>query len=170
MSRSAGSVSDMPETSLRAATAEDVEAVAGVWHRGWADGHAGHVPDGLAAHRTLEHFRALVPSRIPLTTVAADDRGIVGFVTVHEDEVEQVYVDAAARGSGTAALLLDRGEQVVGTSYDRAWLAVVAGNARARRCYERRGWADTGPFDYSAETDEGRFTVPVLRYEKALRS
>ena len=160
----------MPGITLRAATEDDLEAVAGVWHRGWADGHAGHVPDGLAAHRTLEHFRALVPSRIPLTTVAVADDAVVGFVTVHGDEVEQVYVDASARGSGTAALLLGRGEQVVGRSYDRAWLAVVAGNARARRFYERHGWVDAGPFDYSAETDDGTFTVPALRYEKDLRS
>jgi len=158
----------MPGITLRAATDDDVEAVAGVWHRGWADGHAGHVPDGLAAHRTLEHFRALVPSRIPLTTVAVADGSVVGFVTVHDDEIEQVYVDASVRGSGTAALLLDRGEQVVGESYDRAWLAVVAGNARARRFYERCGWVDAGPFSYRAETDEGAFAVPALRYEKAV--
>ncbi|WP_235503596.1 GNAT family N-acetyltransferase [Aeromicrobium sp. Root344] len=111
----------------------------------------------------------LTPSRTPLTTVAVADDQVIGFVTVHEDEIEQVYVDASARGSGTAALLLDHGEQLVGASYERAWLAVVAGNARARRFYERRGWVDAGPFDYSAETDDGTFTVPALRYEKDLR-
>ncbi len=73
---------------------------------------------------------------------------------MHDDEVEQVYVDASARGSGTAATLLDRGEEIVAATYDRAWLAVVAGNVRARRFYERRGWVDAGPFDYSAETDD----------------
>ena len=159
----------MPDVMLRAATADDVEAIAGVWHRGWADGHAGHVPAGLHAHRTPAHFLGLTPSRTPLTTVAVADDQVIGFVTVHEDEIEQVYVDASARGSGTAALLLDHGEQLVGASYDRAWLAVVAGNARARRFYERRGWVDAGPFDYSAETDDGTFTVPALRYEKDLR-
>lgn len=160
----------MPEFTLRAATDRDVEAVADVWHRGWADGHAGHVPMGLHAHRTLSHFRDLVPSRIPLTTVAVAGDTVIGFVTVHDDEVEQVYVDASARGSGTAASLLDRGEHVVGERYDRAWLAVVAGNVRARRFYERRGWVDAGPFDYSAETSAGTFTVPALRYEKDLRA
>ena len=160
----------MSQIMLRAATPEDVEAVAGVWHRGWADGHAGHVPADLEAHRTLDHFRQLVPSRIPSTTVAVAAGAVVGFVTVHDDEVEQVYVDASARGSGTAAALLDHGEEVVGRTYERAWLAVVAGNVRARRFYERRGWVDAGPFDYSAETDDGTFTVPALRYEKLLRA
>ena len=101
--------------------------------------------------------------------MAVTDGRVVGFVTVHDDEVEQVYVDASARGSGAAATLLDRGEEIVGATHDRAWLAVVAGNVRARRFYERRGWVDAGPFDYSAETDEGTFTVPALRYEKTLR-
>ena len=160
----------MSETTLRAATDADTEAVAGVWHRGWADGHDGHVPAGLHAHRTLEHFLGLVPSRIPITTVAVVDGRVVGFITVHDDEVEQVYVDASARGSGTAAALLDLGEEIVRRTHDRAWLAVVAGNVRARRFYERRGWVDAGPFDYSAETDEGTFTVPALRYEKGLRA
>jgi RimJ/RimL family protein N-acetyltransferase len=41
-------------------------------------------------------------------------------------------------------VLLDRGEEIVRATYDRAWLAVVAGNARARRFYERAGWAADG--------------------------
>ena len=160
----------MPDVILRDATDDDVETIADVWHRAWGDGHAGHVPPGLHAHRTPAHFLGLVPSRIPLTTVAVAGDEVIGFVTVHDDEIEQVYVDASARGLGTAALLLDRGEQIAGESYDRAWLAVVAGNARARRFYERRGWVDAGPFDYSAETDAGTFAVPALRYEKDLRA
>jgi GNAT superfamily N-acetyltransferase len=123
----------------------------------------------LYAHRTLEHFRALVPSRIATTTLASDGFAIVGFVTVHDDEVEQVYVDAAARGTGAAAALLERGEQVVAERYDRAWLAVVAGNVRARRFYERHGWVDAGTFEHAAETADGRFPVPAHRYEKDVR-
>ncbi len=51
-----------------------------------------------------------------------------------------------------------------------AWLAVVPGNARARRFYERQGWSDEGPFDYPARLDDGG-TIPVrcLRYTKPLR-
>ena len=44
----------LPAT-LRAATMNDVEAVAEVWHRGWIDGHRGQVPEALLPHRTLEH-------------------------------------------------------------------------------------------------------------------
>ena len=44
--------------TLRGATLEDVESVADVWHKGWRDGHLGHVPEALLPHRRLEHFRA----------------------------------------------------------------------------------------------------------------
>jgi hypothetical protein len=49
-----------------------------------------------------------------------------------------------------------------------AWLAVVSGNARARRFYERCGWNETGPILNPAETSTGTMLVPALRYEKTL--
>ena len=41
----------------------------------------------------------------------------------------------------------------------QVWLAVVAGNARARRFYERSGWTDEGPFAYLADGPDGLITV-----------
>jgi hypothetical protein len=74
--------------TLRGATLEDAERIAQIWHAGWRDGHLGHVPEALLPHRRLEHFRARVPPRIPATTVAVTDGELVGFVTIHDDEVE----------------------------------------------------------------------------------
>ena len=91
-----------PGVTLRPAVADDVDAIAEVWHQGWRDGHLGHVPDALLPHRGLVHFRERVPSRLPTTTVATIGSTVVGFVTVHEDEAEQVYVAASARGGGVA--------------------------------------------------------------------
>jgi ribosomal protein S18 acetylase RimI-like enzyme len=65
-------------------------------------------------------------------------------------------------------MLLTHAEQTIANRHDRAWLAVVAGNVRARRFYERQGWQDAGPFDYFAEVGGGTFTVPCHRYEKQL--
>lgn len=160
----------MTEINLRPATEADIEAIAAVWHAGWPDGHLGHVPDQLLEHRRLPDFLRLVPSRIDTTTVAASDDGIIGFVTIHDDEVEQMYVAKGARGSGVAAMLLTHAERTIADRHDRAWLAVVAGNDRARRFYEKQGWHDAGPFDYLAEIDGGTFTVPCHRYEKPLTS
>jgi ribosomal protein S18 acetylase RimI-like enzyme len=153
---------------LRPASTSDVAAIAAVWHAGWADGHLGHVPDELVAHRSLGHFLQLVPSRITATTVAIRDGAVVGFVTVHDDEIEQVYVHPDARGTGVAGALLDEGERSVARGHRRCWLAVVAGNDRARRFYERQGWRDDGPIDYEADVLSGTVIVPARRYVKDL--
>ena len=157
------------EPTLRPATSDDVEAIATVWHLGWQDGHLGHVPDALLPHREIVHFRERVPPRIPTTTVATIGSAVVGFVTVHDDEAEQVYVAASARGGGVANVLLRHAEQVIAERFDTAWLAVVDGNARARRFYERNGWRDAGGFDYGAEIRGGTVLVPSRRYEKRVR-
>ena len=103
--------------------------------------------------------------RVPQTTVATIDGAVVGFTVVVDDEAEQVYVDRAARGSGVAGLLLAEVErQVAANGHSRAWLAVAAGNARARRFYERSGWVDDGAFDYQADGPEGPIAVPCHRY------
>ena len=157
-----------PAWALRGATPGDVDAIAQLWHAGWRDGHLGHVPPALHQHRTLEHFRERVPPRLQTTTVATIGSAVVGFVVVQDDEIEQIYVAQEARGSGLAAALLERGESIIAERHDRAWLAVVAGNVRARRFYQRNGWRDAEEIDYSAETASGPFVVPSRRYEKRL--
>ena len=156
--------------ALRAATPEDAEPIAGVWYAGWLDAHLGRVPEALVAHRRPSDFPALAASRIPLTTVAVEGDRVIGFVTVHDDEVEQIYVAAEARGGGVAIALLRHAEEHIASRYGAAWLAVVAGNDRARRFYERNGWRDGGAFDYEAEAAGGTIAVPCRRYEKELHA
>jgi GNAT superfamily N-acetyltransferase len=153
---------------LRPAVPDDGEAIAAIWHGAWRDGHIGHVPETLHAHRHLVHFQERVPPRIPRTTVAVTAAGVVGFVTVHDDEVEQLFVAGAARGQGVADALLGHAEQAIAACHAVAWLAVVEGNTRARRFYERNGWRDVRGFDYAAEIRGGTLPVPCRRYEKRL--
>lgn len=154
---------------LRRAQEGDVEALAALWYDGWREAHLGRVPNALLPHRTPDTFRARVPVNLPITTVATVGGALAGFVVVRADEVEQMYVDSRFRGSGVAATLLAHGETVVAERYDTAWLAVVDGNARARRFYERCGWHDTGLFDEPAWTPDGTtIPVPSRRYEKPL--
>jgi GNAT superfamily N-acetyltransferase len=155
--------------ALRAGEPADAAAIAEIWRLGWRDGHLGLVPPELAEARTDESFRARAAERASETTVAVVDGEVAGFVLVVGDEVEQVYVGAAHRGTGVAGLLLDAAEgQVRAAGHHEAWLAVVAGNARARAFYERAGWSDDGPFDYPAATEQGPVTVPCRRYVKRL--
>jgi GNAT superfamily N-acetyltransferase len=151
---------------IRKATAEDVAAVARIWHTGWADGHVGHVPPELVRHRSQEQqFVPRVRERLDATWVAEAHGQTVGFVVVKDDEVEQIFVDRTARGTGVAAMLLRKGEaEIRGAGHRRAWLAVVAGNQRARSFYSRLGWRDAGPMSYLAETEDGPLEVPTHRY------
>jgi putative acetyltransferase len=155
----------------RDARADEIDALASLWHEGWHDGHAGHVPDGLTAARTLTAFHERTPSRVADTAVAvAEDGSLEGFVMVVDDEVEQVFVARSARGTGLASDLLVEAEQrVAAGGHDSAWLAVVVGNARARRFYERQGWVDGGNLPYEVSAGGQTFVSPCRRYVKDVR-
>ena len=155
--------------AIRPARAEDAAAIADIWRQGWQDGHVEHVPQELVEVRTEESFGVRAAERIPNTTVATVDGAVAGFIMVVDDEVEQVYVASVARGTGVAEALIREGEsQVRAGGHETAWLAVVAGNARARAFYERAGWIDEGGFDYEASVEGGTITVPCRRYTKLL--
>lgn len=162
----------MDTPALRPATPADVEALAALFHRGWHDAHPGHVPDGLTARRTLPAFRDRVRARVAETdetTVAEVGGELAGFVMVAGDEVEQVYVDRAFRGSGVAGVLLaEAARQVAAAGHDVTWLAVAEGNARARAFYEREGWVDEGHLDYEVVALGETFVSPCRRYTKRL--
>ena len=157
------------DVALRPAVPADGPAVAAIWQAGWRDGHLGLVPDELLDVRTEVSFRTRAAHRVGDTTVAVVAGRIAGFVMVVADEVEQVYVSALHRGSGVADDLLREAErQIKDAGHSTAWLAVVAGNAKARRFYERCGWSDGGAFEYAAAGDGSPIFVPAHRYVKDL--
>lgn len=150
---------------IRAARPEDADRIAEIWESGWRDGHLGNVPDELVRVRTSESFRTRADALVPDTRVEEVDGVIAGFATVKGDEIDQMYVDAAFRGSGIAGkLLADARERIAAAGHSSAWLAVVAGNARARRFYEREGWVDGGDFTYFTDSERGPVPVPCRRY------
>jgi GNAT superfamily N-acetyltransferase len=171
--RPVGELADAVERLLvldvRPARLEDTRAVGEIWAAGWRDGHLGHVPEALVALRTPESFLERAAGRVADTTVATVAGQVAGFVMVDADEVEQVFVAAGHRGSGVAGrLLLEAERQVAAAGHATAWLAVVPGNARARRFYEKRGWVDDGGFDLQISHDGTVIPVPCRRYVKRL--
>lgn len=160
----------MSNQTLRPARAADMAAAAELWHRGWHLAHAGHVPDGLTAARTLAAFHERTPGRVADTTVAEVDGTLAGFIMIADDELEQLFVDPARHGSGVAAPLLAEAErQIAAAGYAEAWLAVVAGNARARRFYEKHGWHDAGELPYEVTAGGTTYVSPCRRYVKDVR-
>ena len=161
--------SDNATVSLRRGTEADAADLAEIWRLGWRDAHLGLVPQELVDARTEDSFRARASARAGEATVAVVDGAIAGFVIVVDDEVEQVYVSSPHRGTGVAGVLVGEAERRVrANGHTKGWLAVVAGNARARAFYERSGWHDEGPFDYTASSEGGPISVPCRRYTKHL--
>ena len=159
--------SNANSVTLRGALPPDTDAIAEIWLNGWHDGHRGLVPDELVEVRTPGSFTVRAAARIRDTTVALVDGAVAGFVMVVDDEVEQVYVSSLHRGSGVASVLMAEAErQVRANGHAKAWLAVVAGNSRARAFYRNAGWGDEGPFVYSASSDSGPIDVPCHLYTK----
>ena len=157
------------EVTLRRALPQDAPTIAELWHLGWRDGHLGFVSQELIGARHEASFRRRAATRVNDTTLALVQGQIAGFVMVVDNEVEQVYVSALHRGKGVADMLMAHAErQIKDAGYSSAWLAVVAENARARRFYERRGWSDSGLFEYAAAGDNGPIPVPSHRYVKDL--
>jgi len=163
----------MTDPILRPATADDVDAITALFHEGWHEVHPGRVPDGLTERRTPEAFRDRVAQRVAETdetTVAEVDGAIAGFIMIAGDEAEQVYVDRAFRGSGTAALLLTEAErQIAAGGHDVAWLVVVQGNDRAQAFYAKQGWVDEGDFDYPVTALGESFISPCRKFTKRVR-
>jgi GNAT superfamily N-acetyltransferase len=124
----------------------------------------------LIEQRTVERLRPLVADRVPDATVAlvtvAHSPRLAGFSVVRDDELEQLYVAEELRGSGVADELMGRAERRVAERFERAWLAVVAGNLRAMSFYQRCGWRDAGPYDNPAETGAGVIMVPCRRCDR----
>ena len=157
------------EIRIRPATAADEGAIAAIWVPGWREAHEGRVPDELLEHRSADDLRGRVASMIETATVAEIDGSVAGFVVVRDDCVDQMYVGESHRGTGAAGALLTHAEGEIAERHERAWLAVVAGNDRARRFYDRHGWTDEGLFDHLTwRTDDREIPVPCRRYEKDL--
>lgn len=154
---------------VRPARPDDAERVAAIWEQGWREVHPGEVPAALLEARTSASFRRRAADRVTDTLVAVVGGTVAGFVMSDGDEVDQVYVAPAGRGSGVAAALLSAAEERIrATGHHAAWLAVVGGNVRARAFYGRQGWVDEGEFTHDAPGPEGPISVTAHRYVKDL--
>ena len=157
--------------TTRPARPSDAETMARTTALGFATyrafGGSGVTPPPLTADRvqtTLadRHTWAL------LAEVAGEPAGHVAFVRDwRRDDTAylwQLFVRPAWWGTGLAGALHDAFmHEAVARGYGGARLNTPAGQARARRFYERRGWRVSG-------TTETWFDLPVVEYRCPLRS
>ena len=155
--------------TLREAQAQDVPAIADIWHQGWQDAHAPIMPAALARLRTRDSFVPRVEKRMGRLRVAEAAGRVLGFCMVEADELYQLYVGRAGRGAGVAAALLSEAEtRMRAAGHSLGWLSCAIGNDRAIHFYEKSGWRCVGQTTEQLETADGPFPAQVLRFEKPL--
>ena len=162
---------DVTRLTLRDATSADLEALLPIWYDGWQDAHASIVPAGLRRMRTMANLRERLPAMLPRARVAEVDGRPAGFCVLKGDELDQLYVSAAARGTGVAAALIaDAEARLRDAGVAVAWLACAIGNHRAARFYEKSGWKRASEVTIQVVTPAWLLPLDVWRYEKDLRA
>lgn len=162
---------DPVATVLRPARADELDALARLWHDSWQDAHAAILPEALQQVRTLPSFRLRLRELLSRVRVAEMGGKAVGFAIVEDDELYQLFVSAAARGTGTAAALVADAEGIMAAEgVETGWLACAIGNQRAARFYEKCGWRPVGEMVSPLPMPDGStLELRVWRYEKRLR-
>ncbi|MFQ1000424.1 N-acetyltransferase family protein [Modestobacter sp. SSW1-42] len=140
-------------TTLRPATAADAAGIGPCHLACWRETYAGLLSPEFLAARSAERFTAnwaqlLADPATPPVVVAEVDGEVVGFAQTapsrdtppaRDEELVSLYLRAARHGSGLGQDLLDA---VLADRPASLWVAEE--NSRARRFYERNGFAADG--------------------------
>ena len=144
-------------------------------------------PDALSAMRLVDIGRAafdgqdypwnvfdyLIRGSLPGALLLADLGLDQGFISLQraadEAEILNIATVPAARGRGLARALLTEGERLCAASgARRIFLEVAADNQRARRLYERAGYAQVGERRaYYKRPDGNRMDALILAKDLA---
>lgn len=165
--------------AIRPATAGDLTAVGEVHTRARTAAYLGIVPaEALHAVSAAAWadwwFQRWTYERDThrLAVAQAADGTVVGFTYVgptrsrDAGELYAIHVDPPAQGDGVGrALMAEALHTMGGFGWSRALLWVLAGNAPARRFYERGGWRSDG---VRRRASIGPASTPQLRYVRTL--
>lgn len=177
-----------PAPIIRPAVRDDADAITDVQVASWRAGYAHVFPESVlyaddfdTTRRSFWRSWRFAPGhRIVVATVAGDDGTpeVVGFSSFGPErerarghtgrgEVWAFYLHPDDWGSGVANELMAHVEtRLLAEGFETAVLWVLDDNPRARRFYERHGWAATGigaDFDDYCEV-----AVPEVEYRKHL--
>jgi L-amino acid N-acyltransferase YncA len=173
------------ETTVRAATPADAEAIARIHVGSWRDAYTGLVPDGLLAALSVERRTTMWTNAIARAAeeeseervwVAERDGIVIGFAstgpTGDDDappgtaEIFTIYVEPDVVGTGAGrALFVHANDDFRRRGFRQASLWVLASNERTRRFYEAGGWRPDGSVKAEAFGD---WSLDVARYRVSL--
>jgi ribosomal protein S18 acetylase RimI-like enzyme len=163
--------------TVRPATVADAPAMGRLVVRAWRAAYRGHMPDdyldGLRAEDRAAYWDGALrrEGRRGVALVAERDGEVVGFAALGPSpdpegagELYAINVDPDHWGTGAGRALLEAAQaELDRMGFAELVLWVLPGNARARRFYERAGWA----FDGTERTaDVLGVTVPEVRYRR----
>jgi GNAT superfamily N-acetyltransferase len=169
-----------PDVVVRDVTPGDVAAVTRLQVASWREAYAGIIPAGYlaamsAAEREQRHLaRVTDPEPRAAYLLAEHDGRIVGMTNVgpaRDDdldpsvigEIRAMYAEPAAWSTGVGAALMRAALQhLTGSGFTGVTLWVLEDNARARRFYERWGFAADGArqvVELGAPVAEIRYSV-----------
>ncbi len=166
---------DVRPWTIRRAREEDAPARAEVKISSWRAAYRGMSPDAvldaLRPEAEAQAWRSRIASAEEHVFVAERERGLLGYAVSGPSadgsapgELCSLYLVPQAWGSGVARALLEAAMgDLVSRGLGEAVLWVLARNARARRFYEREGFADDG----GRKEGETRL-APAVRYRKRL--
>ncbi|MGW6824064.1 N-acetyltransferase family protein [Streptomyces sp. NPDC055005] len=169
--------------TVRAMVEADVAAVSAIRVTGWKAAYVGIVPrshlDGMTVEadtrRRRQHFKESKASTTNL--VAVDTHGrVVGWACfgpfrgagtpAATGELYALYVQPSLIGSGIGRTLLEAvHDHAMARGFDRIRLWVIDENTRARRFYERAGYAADGAVQAG---DYDGVSVSEARYQRTL--
>ncbi len=150
-------------------TPDDIPTLARLWHDGWHEAHAAHVPIDLSEMRTLDSFAARLDTMQARTRVIGPVGAPLGICAIEADELDQLFVAPEGRGTGAAAALLRDGEaRLAAAGVARAHLFCLAENDVAARFYARQGWDDMGLHLMGPPATVRPFELRCIRFEKSL--
>jgi ribosomal protein S18 acetylase RimI-like enzyme len=163
--------------TVRPATVADAPAMGRLVVRAWQAAYRGHMPDdyldGLRAEDRAAYWDSVLRREdLRGVVLVADQHGeVVGMVAAGPSpdpqgagELFAINVDPDHWGSGAGRALLGAAQvELERMGFVESVLWVLPGNARARRFYERAGWAADG-----AERTSEVFgvTVAEVRYRR----
>lgn len=147
---------------IRQAVETDAEAIATLKTRSWQSAYRGQLPDQFLADLDLDLASRTDYWRLHISTqpsakheiwTAEHEGELRGFAAIgparRDDEaglgeLYALYVDPPHWEQGVGRSLLSHAVHRLSRDYSNALLWVLESNARARRFYERAGWALDG--------------------------